>query len=151
MASFLSRYRTHVLVMRPGRYTIDQQGVRLFIPGRRVEFREFRLNTDDEDEIAFLRGHKKHGVEFWEVTDADKQIVQSARRMSRGAATTATARGAESETPVPPGDAGAGEAEAVLACPECGKEPPEGHANPAGWLRGHQISTGHGMGKDGPA
>jgi len=73
---FLSKYKEHLIVMRPA---INQivNGVFNRVSGKYIEFKNGEYETDDKEEIAFLKAKPYFGSEIWEEKTGE-QIKQEA-------------------------------------------------------------------------
>lgn len=66
MATFVSRFARHTLVMEPAGIRQDPDGRTMAVPGKRIEFQDGRFETAEKAEIQFIRKHRDFGVFIFE-------------------------------------------------------------------------------------
>lgn len=70
MAIFLSCYDKQVLVMKPAQ-RFERDGEVVSQPGHRIEFKNGRFETDNQEEIEFLKNHPEFDVTIFEYTPSE--------------------------------------------------------------------------------
>ena len=91
----------HKVTIRPARKQMVGQEV-VVVPGKVAAFRSHRLKTSDPEEIEFLRGHNRYGIDYFEMDEP--RTMPSRVQMVRGARTPMadSAPEAEALTAPPP-------------------------------------------------
>lgn len=85
MARFISKLREPVYIIRPQDRTIDEQRHTVIIPGKRAEFFNHELITQDQEVIDYMRKHIEKGTMFDEVLDSDMKPKVEATPIATGA------------------------------------------------------------------
>lgn len=73
---FVSKIRDLRLIRRPADRIMDEQRRPIILKGERVEFSNFRYQTNDEDVIEWLCSHPLYGKEFTSDKKKDKPVPQ---------------------------------------------------------------------------
>jgi len=84
MNTFNSKFSQLQLVMKPGGWQIDSAGRRTILPGRLIQFQDGIYNTQDPEEIAFLRQHPAFGVLLSEPLNPDYQKIVKQKFNKKG-------------------------------------------------------------------
>lgn len=66
---FLSKFKDHKLVMTPTRMVV-QDGMSYSVPGKAIQFQNYRYETNDKDEIKFLEKHRLFGTDILKDTES---------------------------------------------------------------------------------
>lgn len=61
---FTSKYKEHVIVIKPARHLFNPTGERQYLAGVSARFHENIFETNDPEIIAALKAHRMYGIEF---------------------------------------------------------------------------------------
>ncbi len=69
---FKSKYKEHRLVMSPERHRVVDGNTQIE-QGKAIEFKDFIYETEDKEEIKFIKGHRTFDVKIFAVKSEEEQ------------------------------------------------------------------------------
>lgn len=73
---FVSKIKDFRIIRRPADRIMDEQRRPIVLKGERVEFNNWRFNTDDPDLIEWLINHPEYGITFTSDQRQDRAVAQ---------------------------------------------------------------------------
>ena len=78
---FVSKIKDQRIIRRPMDRIMDEQRRPIILKGERVEFNNWRFDTEDPDLIEWLLNHNEYGVTFTSDKRDDKAVVQPKKQI----------------------------------------------------------------------